>query len=268
MSEPTVEQSVKTPIPYYVSKSILLAPLPTVEDIEKAWDTGNLNPHARICLTYRVNSFFVVKFGCYPIIFQEGENMLFIQQNSNVRVPKVYAMFSHRGAEPRSELSKELRPWETRPTRDDLPTYHYLIMEYIEGGDLETSWSLLSEDDQNRITRKVGEQLQMLRAIPPPSLGYYGRVHHQGWEPYFPLLYDSEATNSLRGPCNSYNDFLSAFQAIVTRKAADQGEGPVYTDDYLARRLPDMFIRDGADDFVITLIDWAHADWLPEWFVA
>lgn len=289
MPEPTVEQMLRTPIPYYASKSILPAPLPTVEDIEKARETGNLNPYGRRCGTYRVNNFFVVKFGCHPIIFQEGENMLFIQQNSNVRMPKVYAMFSHRGADPDGELSKIRRSWETQPTQDDLPTYNYLVTEYIEGGDLETRWSLLSEDDLSKVTSKIGEQLHLLHAIPPPSPAYYGRVYHQGWEPYFPLLYDFATLDRLRGPYNSYNDFLSAIQAY-TQKAADRGKD--YEKDYLARRLPDMFTSargatstfthwdiaprnviatrvhgtDGADDFVITLVDWAHAGWLPEWF--
>ncbi len=126
----------------------------------------------------------------------------------------------------------------------------------------------------------------MLHAIPPPNPGYYDRAYHRGWEPYFALLYDKQDTNSLRGPYNNCNDFLSALQAVM-RKAADEGVR-LHTEDYLAYCLPEMFTRgttptfthwytaprnvfatrvhDGADDFIITLIDWAHAGWLPEWF--
>ena len=43
-----------------------------------------------------VGEHFVVKYGP-KVKLQEGENMLFVRQTTQIRVPTVYALFEHNG---------------------------------------------------------------------------------------------------------------------------------------------------------------------------
>lgn len=80
---------------------------------------------------------------------------------------------------------------QSRPQlrREDLPEYHYIVMEYIDGITIDQDkWLDLEPQARSKIYRNIGKQLQLLRSIPAPSPSYYGRIHHQKSEGFYPFL--------------------------------------------------------------------------------
>ncbi|KAF1840885.1 uncharacterized protein K460DRAFT_436368 [Cucurbitaria berberidis CBS 394.84] len=133
--------------------------IPSFDEIDRAMKEDRLKGGASsdVC---KVGT-CVVKMSYNPIILQEAEDLLFLQANSQVRTPTVYAVFAR----------------ETKPS----PAY-YMVTEFIEGEMLTSKkWLSLSDKARTKICSKLCEQLRLLRSI--PSEGYYGRVHNQGWNP-------------------------------------------------------------------------------------
>jgi serine/threonine protein kinase len=188
--------------------------------------------------------------------------MLFLRENSQVRVPTVYAIFRHN---------------ET----------NYLVMEFLEGGELsEKRWFALDDDARTKILSRLCEQYRLLRSIPPPSPEYYGRVHHQGWGPLSQIFI--HRTDRMVGPFDSIRDFLSetVYSMLVTAVtgsllpeftcnelehiahyestlATCSGTKPIFThSDPSLHNIIARPIRDG-QDWEVTLIDWAWCGWYP-----
>ncbi|KAF2814554.1 kinase-like protein [Mytilinidion resinicola] len=232
---------------------------------------------------FRVGAEYVVKFSPNPEILQEAENILFLNQHSQVRTPKVYAAFSQQGGNPLNH-----------PMCEDI-VYHYLVMEYIEGGHLDhDKYVALDPEDKDKICAKIAEQLQLLRSIPPPSPGYYGRVMHQGWMPGFPVV--CVTRKDMCGPYDTYEDFISAMFTAATGCAAVceptspdftpvqrlgltnfkhtltecAGHEPTLT--HLDLKLENIMVRpvQGVNgiDYEVTLIDWESLGWMPAWMEA
>lgn len=76
-------------IPFYADG--LPCPLPTDDEIENAPDISMEYGGRRIVA---VVQHFVVKFGL-GVNPMEGENMLFVRDNTNIRVPRVYALYTN-----------------------------------------------------------------------------------------------------------------------------------------------------------------------------
>ena len=132
--------------------------------------------------------------------------MLYLEKNCKIRIPKIYAVFSHRGGAPAGVLG----PDNDQTQRRTLPTFHYLVMEFIEGThcDRET-WKKLPETTRTTILRKTGEQLRHLRSVPPPRPTYYGRIYGQPWHSYVRLVHYGKI-DSQWGPFETYKDFIGA----------------------------------------------------------
>jgi aminoglycoside phosphotransferase (APT) family kinase protein len=191
--------------------------------------------------------------------------MLYLEANSQVRTPKVYAVFTHNGI-------------------------HYLVMEFLEGEVLsDERWLSFSVDARTKILSRLCEQLHLLRSIPSP--GYYGRVHRQGWRPDCNLFCASKG--QMCGPYNNYRDMLSAsihklkVQAVTcydnpkflgkeieyitqfeSTLATCSGHEPTFTHpDPALHNIIARPIRDG-EDWEVTLIDWEDSGWHPAWMQA
>lgn len=104
------------PLPFFAPADSLPGLLPSAEEIKGSKDLiaeGWTNRRV-----IRVREHFLVKYGrsLRPL---EGQNMLVIQKNTTIRVPRIYAIYSDHDAEGREA--------------------HYVVMEYISGSasDLE-----------------------------------------------------------------------------------------------------------------------------------
>ncbi|ORX98729.1 kinase-like domain-containing protein, partial [Clohesyomyces aquaticus] len=219
----------------------------------------------------RVSGVYAVKISAREILAHEAQNMLFLAENSEVRIPKVFAFFSHTN------------------TRK----FYYLVTEYIEGQTVdEITWNTLSKEMQSSIGKKISKELSKLRAIPHPNPGYYGRVNGTGWPGNFPLL--TSMSPKPCGPYTSYGDLVGAMctaagiraAACSTRFSDDaklslaclrkslqvilEDQKPTLTHQDL--KLDNIICKPMLDsgtgrvfDYEVVIIDWEWLGWLPPW---
>ncbi|KAF1948692.1 hypothetical protein CC80DRAFT_599511 [Byssothecium circinans] len=177
----------------YQAEGPLEAPIPTPAEILAAKPAG-LDSYV-----WRVGP-YIVKVGGNAKRFQEAENLLYLERNSTVRTPKLYAAFM--SAEVDVFSSGELSP-------DKEPKMaYYIVMEYIDGMSLskafreaekmrdegidgtslsemlregEKTWDEGKElpmcDFEFKITQLAAEQLRKLRSVPPEDPNHFGRVN-------------------------------------------------------------------------------------------
>ena len=235
--------------------------LPTYKEIEDS-DTVLIAYGDRKVV--RVGSHFVVKYG-EGIDTTEGENMLYVQRTTNVKVPKVYAIYT-----------------------DSRSGKHGIIMEFMEGETLASIWPNLNVTQKMSITSKLKNFYDELHQLPSP--GYYGSLEKG------PLLDDifwtSEKIPTINGPFETEN----ALNEAMAQKYLYAGRTS-YKADYYRRCLPHVFrdhhptfahadcqrkniiIRRVAtresysmadqsieDEFEVIIIDWEKAGWYPDYW--
>ncbi|KAF2014027.1 hypothetical protein BU24DRAFT_494382 [Aaosphaeria arxii CBS 175.79] len=194
-------------LPYYAQDESL-PPIPTPEEIDDALFSDPRNhfgPGDVKRNVLRVKSVYAVKIGGSTIA-QEAENLFFLQEQNvtGLRLPKLYAVFHHQGADPTGRYRR--RP-QMYPDRSKWKAYYYLIMSYIEGESIsEEFWGSIDREAQLKVYRKLGEQVELLRSIKPPHPNYYGRVYDQPLRVDCP--YTNYATFEFFGPFHSYEAFF------------------------------------------------------------
>ncbi|KAF2869240.1 kinase-like domain-containing protein [Massariosphaeria phaeospora] len=280
------------PFPYTAPSESLPAPLPTAEDVENARPPELVRADPTPVL-YRINKVYAVKFSTNrSALLQEAENLLFLQDH-NVRTPKLYATFSHQGADPAGYLK-----FFRKATRATLPTYYYMVMEFIDGIPLDDEkWEKLPFETRLKLYGKIGEQLQLLRSIPPPHPGFFGRVNSQGYGSF--CMIASHRKNAINGPFHSYGAFLKhaweTFEINFIYQVFDIVERPInpehqiHADNFfhcleensasgastlshMDLKLENMIFTPSAsstsgriEDYDLCLIDWEYMGWYPAW---
>jgi len=245
-------------LPYYCDPRLLPAPLPTKQEIEASTRILAQEGWHKVVA---VGRHFIVKYG--PTIRQiEGENLLFVNQHSNIPAPRLYAMY-----------------------RDD-DSKLYLVMEAVDGDTLANLWPTLSSEAKCRIMAKLGSIVKELRSLPPAV--FYGSLTGEGLP--HPLFWSRENDPSECGPFQSQNDFNLAL-AKRSRCIWEENGKPGYISDffekYLSRVLHDhpptfthgdlqrknIIVRPvpsndpGIEqDYDLTLVDWESAAWYPTYW--
>ncbi|KAF2785817.1 hypothetical protein K505DRAFT_368773 [Melanomma pulvis-pyrius CBS 109.77] len=257
---PPLDQWTTLKLPYEAPTH---PPIPSVEEIVK---TLSKDPYGRIgeC---------IVKMNENPRILQEAENILYLQNNSQVRTPKVYAVFG-----------------EHCLVEGKLVQFYFLVMEAIEGFDLtHEAFEALDDEARKKIGAKISEHFGFLRAV--PSEGYYGRVHRQGWDPSTPML--RMRYKEMPGPYNTYEDLVSAMFTTAELNAAISMSGEDFpervprilstlksnlmkweedheptlthlypcTNNFVVR----SFEEDGETNWEVVMDSWNQLCWLPPW---
>ncbi|KAJ4365484.1 hypothetical protein N0V95_000419 [Ascochyta clinopodiicola] len=215
----------------------------------------------------------VYKIGAAQHIVEEAENLMFLAENSQVRVPKLYKVYPGRVVNGHAQA--------------------IMVMEFIPGAELKhKDWITFTEEERTTLYARLEEQYRLLRSI--PSEGYYGRIHRQAFDRNMGMFRIDCRQSS--GPYETYADFTAAVMrsaevcAILGRR--QQGEQlreeqdsllseyqlaletstdrtPVFTHvdpalkNRIFRRIPAT--PDRPVDWEVTLIDWAGAGWFPAW---
>jgi hypothetical protein len=175
-----------------------------------------------------------------------------------------------------------------------LPTYYYIVMEYIDGQTLVRDiWNSLDTSSRAIISTKIGQMLETLRTVPSP--GYYGRVHHQPFSPFFGLVRTHFKDEC--GPYNTYKELVDAIYECCKIRfcLTDIGERDFSSNlltklthmkdaftccagqesrlTYVDLKLDNLMIKpitpnneNKATDYEVIFIDWQHLGWLPAWF--
>ncbi|CAI6338819.1 unnamed protein product [Periconia digitata] len=151
---------VATEFPYYRPNPP--SPLPTDEEVVDARGTENDLTKGLPCsaAVWRVRD-YAVKVGRMPKILQEAENMLYLEKHCpELKIPKVWAAY--------------------KSDEGYCKNFYMLITEYIDGPSCYPPvWDPLSDTTKSNILRKLGDQVRLLRAVPPPNPTYYGRIYNQ-----------------------------------------------------------------------------------------
>ncbi|KAI0023599.1 hypothetical protein F4780DRAFT_786335 [Xylariomycetidae sp. FL0641] len=251
-------------LPYFAPHSELPAPLPTFEQIwhEVSLESEYADESPRTLL---VGRHFFVKYGL-TLDLTEAENLVFVQQNCGVPVPKLYAAY-----------------------RDEETGVGVIVMEYIHGETLGSAFLTLhlSEGEWESIKAQLRDQLRELRAIAAPE--WYGMLGRRPynidyWEENTSVDYAEgplEITNTT-GPFDSGKELLDAvwyrqmgtdawgvpraireeLHAEFSRIADETHDRSVFTHGELDAR--HIIIRDGTP--VITA--WENAGFYPAYWEA
>ncbi|KAE8348077.1 hypothetical protein BDV28DRAFT_144391 [Aspergillus coremiiformis] len=238
-------------LPYYAAD--IPCPLPTDTEIDKAPDISLEYGGRRVVA---IGQHLVVKFG-KGVNLTEGENKLFIHENTNIRVPKVYALYSN-------------------PSTDK----NYIIMEKVPGQTLQSLWPQLSPSEMESIVAILHEYFSELRKLTPPS--YYGSLGNRCLLDEIFWTHDPEP--AINGPFISENALIEAMALKYTYDGR-----PPYRADFYRQCLPRVFRNHGPtfthSDFQrknvqiqrvmdnnsghdnpklqVTILDWEKSGWYP-----
>jgi hypothetical protein len=240
-------------LPYFAPEQSLPAPLPTVAEIlASTVRVSRLFESAVV----RVGDHYAVKFGGTTTL-QEGENMLFVQQATNIPIPRVYAVFHDKD----SQLD-------------------FIVMEYIPGKDLQVRWPTFSMDEKRGIISRLRRQMDELRRIPSP--GYYGGVwgkpirNFHFHDPHDPRRPHVEP--EISGPHKTEEQFVEAMGLTLEKMAVEaparhiamvrrnyhavfRGHEPVFTHANLLLR--NIMLRENGAPVII---DWEQSGWYPSFW--
>ncbi|KAH8902418.1 kinase-like protein [Coniochaeta sp. PMI_546] len=228
----------------------LPAPLPTLADIKSAQGSDNLDVQSRHTIV-RVNSHFVVKYG-RNIEFLEGENMVFVRESTNIRVPKLYAMFA--------EVSTDIR---------------FLVMEYIPGKTLGRRYKELDRNQKQLVAVQLRRYFDELRSLPCPNPAYFGSLDGSGLRHF---LFDFVGRdNPFCGPFETEEGINQALADKLRHQSQYSDPGSKKA-DFIKAALMAVFQGHKAvfthsdfhcgnfiiqDDGGVAVIDWALAGWYP-----
>ncbi|TPX25060.1 hypothetical protein DIZ76_010509 [Coccidioides immitis] len=210
----------------------------------------------------KVSDHFVVKFGrASQVDLLEGLNMLFVQQATKLKVPRVYALYN-----------------------DPESSTNYIIMEFIKGDTLDTQWAHLTHCEKSEIAMILRQYFDELRSFPSP--GFFGSIGKSHL--LHGIFWTSQPTPSINGPFNSeaaLNEALAlkyletadtrtTYKADFYRRSLShvfRGHDPKFTHadfqrkNVIIRRLPGN-ANTNTNQYEVTLIDWELAGWYPSYW--
>lgn len=105
---------------------------------------------------FKISPTVVVKHS-HKVKFKEAQNMLFIEQNTNIPVPKVYAFYSHP------------MPEKTKYDEGEEKTYYewgYIFMDFVPGETVEDVWDRWDQATRTNVENELKDYIQQLRSIP------------------------------------------------------------------------------------------------------
>lgn len=234
-------------IPFYAAD--LPCPLPTNSEIENAPGISLEYGGRRVV---GVGQHFVVKFGL-GVDLAEGENMLFVRENTNICVPRVFALYS-----------------DTKTGKS------FIVMERIIGETLLAAWPQLTQTDKQNILSDLRIQFNQMSQLPSPN--YFGSFGKR--KLLDGIFWTEEPDPLINGPFDSEESLNEA----MLRKYTHNG-GPHYRVEYL-RKCLSLIFRGHKATFThgdlqrkniiirekfqhdderpqVVLIDWEKSGWYP-----
>ena len=229
-------------IPYHTPATDLPAPLPTAAEI-KSSDQILKDGATKVVA---VGTHFVVKYG-KRLNLEEGRMMVFLQQNTLIPVPRVFALFPNDGT-------------------------NFIVMERIQGQTLQAAWNTFGEQTKQEIISQLKRYMEQLRNVQSPA-GYCSL----GDQPLFHPMF-SDPSNDYSGPFDSeakLNDALvrkcRASEALNKKAEYYErimpsifvGHPPVLTHGDIQKK--NIMIREGSTVDIV-LLDWESAGWYPRYW--
>ncbi|USP78756.1 hypothetical protein yc1106_06030 [Curvularia clavata] len=246
--------------PLYIADGASLpATLPTVEEIESATEILSRTAGRKVV---GVGEHFVVKYG-KQVDLLEGETQLFLEQETNVPVPRIYALF------------------QSADQKDS-----YIVMERIKGSSLASEWPKMNQASKETVSSKLRSIFEEMRKIETP--GGYCSVGHRGLPDG--LFWTNDPSHPFSGPFDTETELNNAMLAKYvedghSRYKADyysrtfkenfQGHVPVFSHADFQRK--NVMLRDSSTatktevprditDWQPVIIDWEFSGWYPSYW--
>ena len=209
----------------------IIAPETAIMQSREPWQWSAGNSHSDYVT--RLNETMLMKRNSSHIgIEHEAKTILFVQQHTNIPIPRVHLVFTHFGSS-------------------------FLVMEYVDGEDLQHRWETLEASERHSVLEQVQRYLQELRSITPvPSApGPLSGGRCEG--PWF----STEGS----GPFVSHQHLVKWLNSFIEsphrRPLSDHrftADAPlVFThSDFVPRNL---IWKEGT----LWVVDWALAGWYP-----
>jgi hypothetical protein len=105
---------------------------------------------------YKISPAIVVKH-CTRVQFREAQNMLFVEQNTTIPVPKVYVVYS-------SQISEKFYPEGYAGTKNHI-NLTYIFMDFVTGATAEDSWDKWDEATIIVVQIELKDYIGQLRGI-------------------------------------------------------------------------------------------------------
>lgn len=246
---------VQRPLPYEILFSepadVLPAPLPSLEEIE---NSPNVIKSLWGRFVTRVGEPYVVKYGA-GISPVEGENLRYVRENTNLIVPRVFAIYQ----QPVSETA----------------VMTYIIMEHIPGDTLQSLWESLGDSRKSSIALQLKEIFTTLRALPHP--GYFGSVGKKKFED--DIFWTPKPNPAVNGPFTTEEELING---LLERTVREGGERAKHRVAFYRRVLPVVFRGNGDPVFThadfqlknvmlrpdgrVVVVDWATSGWYPSYW--
>ncbi|RDB23520.1 hypothetical protein Hypma_009008 [Hypsizygus marmoreus] len=180
------------------------------------------------------------------ISLTEADTMRFVSLHTSIPVPKVQRAWCNDGIT-------------------------YIIMDFVQGEELEAVWRKMSEPVKRRVLDQLGDYVHQLRSIPPPA-DVDGRVVavNNG------ALYDSVRVGlNPYGPFDSHDAFhqylraghpLEDFEREDAFRELFQTHNRKYSTVFTHGDFAPRNILVKEDGTVTAIVDWECAGWLPEYW--
>ena len=238
-------------LPYYAPD--LPSALPSEEEIESGSDLREYCFKGRRVVAVREH--YIVKYGL-DVNLLEGDNMIFVRESTNIRVPRVYALYVN----------------STTGNK-------YVVMERIRGESLQSQWPLLQETDKQRIIKDLQSNFIDLRKLTPPNLSYYGSLDRRPLQDM--VFWTAGPDAKFNGPFDNHEEFI---EAMVEKYIRDGGS--IFRAEYYRQCMPQILCRCNSvfthGDFQrknvmiekdqegsgwkVTLLDWEFSGWYPSYW--
>ena len=213
----------------------------------------------------RVRDNMMVKFGQQEALLLEAETIQFLHTHIGAAVPRVFGTLVE----------------DCAGEDDPAAKCYYIIMEYIAGKPYLEEVGSLAPAEKEDIRQQFRSIINKLRALPSPdSYECIGQRPLCGWVFAYP---ESEGP-ALRGPFATEEELNNGIALLMDRLVnktfshllrecitdAFRGHRPVFTHGNL--RPTNLIVsqvgkrEDGHRLFKLTLINWTHAGWFPDYW--
>lgn len=233
-------------VPYYAPTIDLPAPLPTTAEIESS-DQVLKDGGVKVVV---VGTSFVVKYG-KRLDLEEGRMMVFVQQNTQVGVPRVFALYQENGK-------------------------NFIVMERIHGQTLQSTWHTFSDQKKQETISRLKDYVKEIRNIQSPAgyccLGNGPLLHSIFASPSDsdhgpfngPFSSEAQLNDALIRKCRAsegLNKKAEYYERVIPKVLV--GHPPVLTHGDLQKK--NIMVRKGPTVDIV-LLDWESAGWYPSYW--
>ncbi|KAK0636091.1 kinase-like domain-containing protein [Bombardia bombarda] len=151
----------------------------------------------------------------------------------------------------------------------------FIVMEFVPGASLRSSWSTLTEEEKSGVSEQLQQYFSQLRQIPAPD--FYGNIN--GGHILDELFDSREGNKEITGPFETDDQFINGviqkyiveggprllhkaqYYRRALSTALQTGNKPVFTHcDFQRKNI--MLQPDGK----VVIIDWEFSGWYPRYW--